>query len=142
MRILKIENCPSISGNSNLTYHVGCSDQGDIQFRLQANTASGYFSRDFIAMVHLEPMLNAEKITSGSFKPLFEGKSVNSSGFFLAVLLKEGLVQSTEGKRRSYVRCDPSAFIKAMQVLMESDVSLDADQPPTPKPGKKNKSKS
>jgi len=137
MRILKIENCPSLSGNSNLIYHVGCSDQGDIQFRLYGNTASGFFSREWISMVNLEPMLSKEKITSGSFKPLFEGKSVNSSGFLLAALVHAGLAKSSEGKSRSYVRCDPSTFTATMQVLIDSGVNLDPEEKPAKKKVKK-----
>ena len=133
MRILKIEQCPSLSGNSRLTYHIGCSDQGDIYFRIQDNTASGYYSKEWVSLVHLESMLSAEKITSGSLKPLFEGKSINSSGFLFAVLIHEGLIKITEGKRRSYSRCDPTAFMTAIQKLMASAVSMDATQPSTVK---------
>ena len=132
MRILKIEQCPSLSGNSRLTYHVGCSDQGDIYFRLQDNTASGYFSKEWISFVHMEPMLSAEKITSGSLKPLFSGKSVNSSGFLFAVLIHEGLVERMP-QSRSFVRStDPGKFFLAIKALIELDVSLDATQTPTP----------
>lgn len=129
MRILKIEQCPSLSGNSRLTYHIGASDQEDIYFRLQDNTASGYFSKEWVSLVHMEPMLNAEKITSGSLKPLFEGKSVNSSGFLFAVLIHEGLVERIP-QSRSFVRTDPGKFLLAIKALMEKEVSLDAIQPP------------
>ncbi|MDO8948573.1 MAG: hypothetical protein Q7U88_15680 [Desulfocapsaceae bacterium] len=130
MRILKIENCPSLSGNSRLTYHIGCSDQGDIQFRLQVNTASGYFSKEWVSLVHMEPILSSEKITSGSLRPLFKGKSVNSSGFLFSVLIHEGIVERIP-QSRSFVRTDPGKFLLAIKALMESDVSLDATQPPT-----------
>lgn len=133
MRILKIESCPSLSGNSKLTYHVGCSDQGDIYFCLQDNTASGYFSREWISLVHLEPMLSAEKITSGSLQPLFEGKSVNSSGFLFAVLIHEGLVERMP-QGRGFVRTDPGKFLLAIKALVESDVSLETTQQTPTKP--------
>lgn len=129
MRILKIESCPSLSGNSRLTYHIGCSDQGDIYFRLQDNTASGYFSKEWISLVHLEPMLNAEKVNSGSLKPLFEGKSVNSSGFLLALLVHEGLVERMPQSRNFVRSTDPSKFFLAIKTLMDSEVSLEITQP-------------
>ena len=129
MRILKIDQCQSLSGNSKLIYHIGCSDQGDIYIRLQENTAGGHFSKEWISLVHLEPMLNAEKITSGSLKPLFAGKSVNSSGFIFAVLLHEGLVERNP-RTRSFVRCDPGKFHEALMELKQENTP--------PKTGKKS----
>ena len=44
MRIIKIASCPTSSGNTTLTYHIGCTTDKDIQFRLVANTGGGLFS--------------------------------------------------------------------------------------------------
>jgi hypothetical protein len=83
-------------------------------------------------------MLSAEKILSGSLKPLFEGKSVNSSGFLFAVLIHEGLVERNS-QSRSFVRTDPDKFLSAIKALMASDISLETTPPQPPKPVKKDK---
>ncbi|GAB6194381.1 hypothetical protein JCM39068_41340 [Desulfocastanea catecholica] len=54
---------------------------------------------------------------SGAGHHASEVHFINSGGFMLAVLLKEGLV--TKGKRRSYCWCDSSAFYVAIDELME-----------------------
>jgi hypothetical protein len=38
IRILKIGFCESVSRKSTLTYHVGCMGDGEIQFRIYANS--------------------------------------------------------------------------------------------------------
>ena len=44
MRILKVATCPSSSGKATLTYHIGCTSEEDIQFRVVANRGGGFFS--------------------------------------------------------------------------------------------------
>ena len=44
MRILKVATCPSSSGKATLTYHMGCTSEEDIQFRVVANRGGGFFS--------------------------------------------------------------------------------------------------
>ena len=39
IRILKISTCPSLSGQSTLTYHIGCNAQSGILFRITLNPA-------------------------------------------------------------------------------------------------------
>ena len=55
-RILKIATCPSLSGRSTLTYHIGCKRHGDSTeigtpfIRVYANSAAGLFSNDWVAL--------------------------------------------------------------------------------------------
>ncbi len=44
IRILKIASCPTSSGKATLTYHIGCTTDKDIQFRVVANTGGGLFN--------------------------------------------------------------------------------------------------
>ena len=39
LRILKAETCRSLSGASELTYHLGCDDQDNLYIRLWGNSA-------------------------------------------------------------------------------------------------------
>lgn len=50
IRILKVANCPSLSGKSTLTYHIGCNGQSDIQFRIVNNTGGGFFSKEWVPL--------------------------------------------------------------------------------------------
>ena len=59
MRILRVGTCPSLSGRSELTYHVGCNDRNAIHFRLWGNTAAGMFSNTWFSMVEVSKLLSA-----------------------------------------------------------------------------------
>ncbi len=121
MHILKTDSCPSLSGRSILTYHIGHKNK-EIFFSLAENSKPGVLSREWISLQHMETLLAAEEyaFTSKSSSPhtLYKGHSINSGGFMLAVLLKEGLV--AKGERRSYCRCDSITFNAVIQQLIES----------------------
>ncbi|SFC17469.1 hypothetical protein SAMN05216344_110119 [Polaromonas sp. OV174] len=134
LRILKIEDCASLSGRSHLTYHLGCNEAGETHIRLYGNTGKGFYSKDWIAMRLIDALLHKgsedKPITSGSMQALFEGKSVNTAGFILAVLKHEGLIQTTPGSLRHYERLDPMAWQADIQALVDSGVSLSELQLP------------
>ncbi|MDD2844650.1 MAG: hypothetical protein PHT57_06815 [Rhodoferax sp.] len=135
MRILKIDECPSLSGRSTLTYHIGCKESGETHMRLFGNTGKGFYSKDWISLTLLELLLlegsQAKPVTSGSMQVLFEGKSVNTAGFMLAVLKHEGLVKTTPGSLRSYERIEPMEWQANIQELIDSGVSLSELQKPS-----------
>lgn len=49
VRILSVQSCPTISGKSKLTYHLGVADS-EIQIRLYANSGGGFFSKEWISL--------------------------------------------------------------------------------------------
>lgn len=53
-RIIKINECPSLSGNSTLTYHIGCDENNAIFFRVVANSGNGFFNKDWIALSDIQ----------------------------------------------------------------------------------------
>lgn len=151
IRILKIGTCPSLSQSATLTYHIGHvvnGDQGDILFRVHANSSSGYFSREYVPLAAIQEVFTKEaadgtvpgngSITSYLLHSLFKGKSTNTPGFMLAALLAEGLVQVSSINDRCYECTDGKDFFAGIQVLIKSDVALDADA----KPKKLSKKKS
>lgn len=98
METLKTAECPSLSGKSTLTYNIG-SDGKDIHLSLAANTGKGAFGKEWVAVKNIEAILvKNPTLTSTNLSPLFDGKSTNTPGFFLAVLLHLGLVWPAEGK--------------------------------------------
>lgn len=148
LRIVSIESCPSLSGRSILTYHIGFSDSSDNdsetgpspepQIRVYKNTGKGQFNRDWLDLSEIVQVLAASvNITSSTLQCMYPGKSNNSAGFLLAALKHEGLVDVSPLNQRAYALVEPEAFLARCRALMASTVSLDADQVPAkPLPAK------
>jgi hypothetical protein len=121
MHILKTASCPSLSGRSTLTYHIGHKGN-DVYFCLAENSKPGVLSREWLSLQQMEQLLAAEEHSftsrSSSLHTLYKGHSINSGGFLLAVLLQEGLVCNAEGMRRKYRRGDASTFKAAIRELI------------------------
>lgn len=147
IRILKIGTCPSLSGNSTLTYHLGCTEDAEIMFRVYANSAAGFFSNEWISMNSIQQVSNTipldKPITSFLLlNTIYIGRSQNSPGFMLAVLKSEGLVVPVEGNERVYLRTDGIEFFAEVKALMESGVDIKVDDKPKQAvPGKKSDDK-
>jgi len=97
------DSCPSLSDSCVLEYEIGVNATVDSFFRIKETNANGFFSSEW---VNWQDVLNACKaatsLTSYSLRPVFKGKSVNTAGFLLAALLKQGLVARKPGKSRCY----------------------------------------
>ena len=128
MRILKIASCPTSSGKTTLTYHIGCTTDKDIQFRVVENTGGGLFSPEWISLSAIQPAIAQAPfpLTSYPLINLYQGKSTNTPAFLMAVLKNEGLVRNLEGKIRGYEILDSKPFMDEMNALMASDVDLKA----------------
>jgi hypothetical protein len=114
IRILKTGECLSRSGKSKLTYHIGCTPESEILFRIHANTGNGFFSNEWLPLKTILEQLSKGSFTSFSLYPLFHGKSNNTPAFLLAVLLEEGLV-TVNG--RSYGLTDPKEIQDRIALL-------------------------
>ena len=148
VRIIKVGTCLSLSGKSNLSYHIGhaIADTEDsataveagscIMFRVNTNSSSGFFSREWVAMSKIQQELDkvpsGHGITSFTLFPIFTGRSQNSPGFLLAVLLNEGLVTHLPEKQRSYGRLPDAGFIAEMVKLIDAGVDLRGDAKSVP----------
>jgi len=111
MKILKKGECPSLSGRSTLTYRIGINDKDEIYLSLTGNTGTGLFKKeDWVSLSTFEQLLAKMKnpFTSGQLAALFTGKSANCQGFFLAVLLNEGLLKPSREKQRHFELVDPA----------------------------------
>ncbi|MDO8776274.1 MAG: hypothetical protein Q7K57_47710 [Burkholderiaceae bacterium] len=134
VRILKIGSCPTLSGKSTLTYHVGFQGTVDILFRVYANSGGGFFSNEWVAASDIQGALSKSAlITAFSLHPIFKGKSANTAGFLLAVLKEESLIGRSTENPRCYVATESPVFVAEMQALMASAVDLDPDTQPTKK---------
>jgi hypothetical protein len=127
MRILKTGECDSLSGKSTLIYRIGCKDDNEVSIALTGNSGAGIFNSDWIVLEEIHSLLaNQEKVTSGSLHELFDGRSSNSAGFFVAVLLKEGVLKVSPGNRH-YDLVGQAEYKKIIQAYTKK------------KPGKKTK---
>lgn len=103
--ILQTTKCKTVSGKATLTYQIGITPEDELFIRVNHNTGGGYFSKEWILLDHITSILSDvtdHPITSIDLFPLFKGKSVNTPGYLLAVLLNEGLLNSIEDKKRKY----------------------------------------
>lgn len=126
MRIIKVASCPTSSDKATLTYHIGCTTDNDIQFRVVANTGGGLFSPEWVSLSAIQPAFEQAPFPLTSFPliKLYQGKSTNTPAFLMAALKNEGLVRNLEGKVRGYEIIDSKAFMSEMNALMASDVDL------------------
>ena len=128
LRILKIARCPTVSGKSTLTYHLGCTPESAIKVRLYGNTGNGFLNQDWIAWTAIQEKLELHSpFTSQVLHALFSGKSLNSPGFLMAVLKAEGVVKASTVKGRCYELTKDAGFLAEIERLMASGVDLDAD---------------
>jgi len=128
MRVLSTGTCDTLSGISRLTYHVGSMPDGEIYIRVHSNTEGGFFSQEWIALQDilraLEKRPEGKPITSILLNPLFRGKSANTPGFLMAVLLHEKVIRSMQGKLRRHKLMNPSVFTDKVQKLMSSGTQV------------------
>jgi len=124
MRVLATGTCDTLSGSSQLTYHIGCMPDGEIYLRVIGNTGGGFFSREWISLRDilrtLEKRPGGKPITSILLNDLFRGKSVKTPALLLAVLLHEKLIRSLQGKLRRHELADASVFTEKVEKLMSS----------------------
>jgi hypothetical protein len=114
IRVLATGTCDTITGSSRLTYEIGTEPEGGIQLCIARNSGGGFYSDKWIGSEDIQQALRKKParkaITSILLHPLFQGKSVNTLAFLLAVLLHEKIVRPVPGKLRRHALVDSSAF--------------------------------
>ncbi len=154
--VIKTAHCPSLSGKSSLTYQLGFkpTEKGDpaLFFRIQSNTGNGYFSDNWVPATDLHEAIEQAPgnglLCATSLVGLFKGKSINTSGFLLAVLKHEQLIDKSPRSKRYYERCNSDRFTAevhtAIDNLQNGEVIAKAAKPvkpaiKSPKKGKPSK---
>ena len=132
-RILKRNTCPSLSGRSELTYHIGCDEAGLIHLQLASNTGAGKLNTDWVALTAIEALIGensgCSSLNSAVLRPLFPGKSRNSPSFLLAVLLAEAIVRGCLNGDDGYQLGDIAEFRQTVATLanMSGDPAIPSD---------------
>ena len=121
MTVVKTASCDTLTRKSKLTYHVGTLPDGEVYFRIHKNTGNGFFSNEWIALADIRKILSkvpvGKPVTAIMLNDLFTGKSVNTPGFMLAVLVQEKILLPMKGKKRSHEPVDPGAITEWVEQL-------------------------
>ena len=116
MTVVKASSCDTLTKKSKLTYHIGTLPDGEVYFRIHNNTGNGFFSNEWISLADIRKVLSkipvGKPVTAIMLNGLFTGKSVNTPGFLLAVLVHEKLLIPMQGKKRSHEPCDPEKIME------------------------------
>jgi len=120
MKVLKTATCKTISAKSTLTYQVGSEDD-ELYIRITNNTGGGFYSGEWVAMNDIRAILDEHPegtpVSSFMLAPIFSGKSVNTPGFALSVLVHEKLLVPMNGKKRNH---EPAEDFDALVEKMTS----------------------
>ena len=96
MTVVKTGNCDTLTKKSKLTYQIGTLPDGEVYFRIHKNTGNGFFSNEWGSFADIQKVLFkipvGKPVTAIMLNDLFTGKSVNTPGFLLAVLVHEKLL--------------------------------------------------
>ncbi len=134
IRVLRAAECPSLSGSSTLTYHVGCDAKLEIYFRVFANSSSGYFSKEWIPLSRiLEVFGDRASVGAALMRQAYISASSNNGGFLLAALLGSGLVQASSAQQGSYLPVDSAPWQVAVRGLAATEINLNAADMPQQK---------
>ena len=135
IQILKIGTCPTLSGKSELAYHLGLHEDESIYLRVVQNTGNGQFNPDWVALAQIEKLLiehpSDKPMSSAAMRPVFQGKSSNSPAFLFAVLKAEGMVIASEEKDGGYLLGDIGSFKTMASKLKVETPAPQPDAKPT-----------
>ena len=112
--VVKTATCETLTRKSKLTYQIGTLPDGEVYVRIHKNSGNGFFSNEWIALSDIQKTIAeipaGKPVTSFALNDLFTGKSVNTPGFLLAVLVREDLLVPIDGKKRGHESVSPQEF--------------------------------
>ena len=136
---LSTHSCKSLSQKSTLQYIIGKDAEGDIWLKMTDNSGGGYFNAEPVSVTAIAEMLAKlspnTPISSLYFGSLFRGSSSNSSGFLLAALRDQGIVEKVEGMARKHQLT--SYYLDKIQALSGKVASKPKAKTATPRVAKK-----
>lgn len=106
VQVIRVGQCPSVSGRSTLTYQLGrLGADGEQYVRIHDNSGRGMFARDWVSAEAIRAVLEGDApLTSSAFRPLYEGRSINTGGFLMAALRDLGVIGLDAENNRLHVR--------------------------------------
>lgn len=129
IRVIQADRCSSLSGRTSIDFQIGCDESERLFIRVLRTSGNGFYSKEWVPYDSIGPLL-VNPVTSASLRPIFQGKSVNTSGFLLAVMKHLGFVQSIPEALRGYQVLENPTFDEHTKKLIADGVDL-ADEPPS-----------
>lgn len=123
IRVIQADRCSSLSGRTSIDFQIGCNESERLFIRVLRTSGNGFFSKEWVPYDSIGPLL-VNPVTSASLRPIFQGKSVNTAGFLLAVMKQLGFVQSIPEALRGYQVLDNPAFDENTKKLIADGVDL------------------
>ena len=121
MTVVKTGTCDTLTKKSKVTYQVGTLPDGEVYLRIHKNSGNGFFSQEWVALADIRKVLTkvpvGNPVTAIMLNDLFTGKSVNTPGFLIAMLVHEKLLIPMQGKKRSHEAVDPEAITEWIERL-------------------------
>ncbi len=118
---IKKATCKTLSGKSTLTYRLGIDEASVLHWQVLSNSGNGYHSDEWLAFQDIQQALSDWAkdfpVTSMALGSLFTGRSSNSTGFLMATLVKEGILEPVPDSKRHYQLCEPADFLAEMYKL-------------------------
>lgn len=121
MEIILEGSCPTISGQSTLTYQVG-RKRGDpasaLHLRIAANTGRGMFRKEWIPVSAVEEVIaSSDQLSGRSFQKVWRG-STNNGGFALAILKDLGALRRVSADSHAHEAVAGATVKKAIDARM------------------------
>lgn len=129
--VCKIATCESLSGLSQLEYHVGyvSGTTDSILIRIWKNSGGGKFNQDWVSLADIEKALSHipldQPFNASAFQSVLIGKSINTHSFVAAACLSEGLIVRAANGARSYRRHNAEEWWQATQALISAGTNLE-----------------
>lgn len=133
IRVAKIARCMSLSGLTELEYHVGyeAGTQDKIHIRITASNGNGKFNACWWSLADIEHALSSipanAAFTVSALKSVFAGRSVNTMYFVLAAILNTGLLRRADPAEDGYVRNTPQEWWRELSALISAGTDLVPD---------------
>ena len=121
IQVLQSDQCPSLSGRSTLTFELSTDPAKRLHLRVTHNTGKGHHNPAWVAYDQIEPLLmQAPTLSAAALATLFQGTSVNTAGFVMAVLKHLGAIEAIPEQRHAYRPTDTTDWKVRMRALIES----------------------
>ena len=112
--------CPSLSGQSNLTYAIGRHPEDlSLHLRIVTNSGGGMFCDEWASGSAIDALVQSSSVLiSRSMCELHAGRSINTGGFVLSVLKHLGLVRVNAENSRHHELVPGTTFEQVSLVAM------------------------
>jgi hypothetical protein len=119
--------CPSLSGQSTLTYAIGRHPEDhSLHLRIVANSGGGMFCDEWASGSAIDALVQSTTVLiSRSMCELHAGRSINTGGFVLSVLKHLGMVRVNAENSRHHEIVPGTTFEKVALEAMGQAASGD-----------------